>query len=53
MNLNDADPGTITDHAGALFGQDRDVFVPALTNLTASAVCIFAGACGSSIRRSS
>ena len=41
MNLNDADPGTITDHAGALFGQDRDVFVPALTNLTASAVCEF------------
>ena len=29
MNLNDADPGTITDHAGALFGQDRDVVRPA------------------------
>src|SRR5262249_561095 len=41
MNLNDADPGTITDHAGALFGQDRDVDVPPLTNLTASAVCEF------------
>jgi hypothetical protein len=41
MNLNDADPGTITDHAGALFGQDRDVFVPALTNTTESAYCEF------------
>ncbi len=41
MNLNDADPGTITAHAGALFGQDRDVFVPALSNVTASAVCEF------------
>jgi hypothetical protein len=41
MNLHDADPGTISDHAGALFGQDRDVFVPALTNTTASAVCEF------------
>ena len=29
MNLNAADPGTITAHAGAIFGQDKDVFVPA------------------------
>lgn len=41
MNLHDADPGTITDHAGALFGQDRDVFVPALSNPTKSAICEF------------
>ncbi|MEO8603350.1 MAG: hypothetical protein ABI629_12310 [bacterium] len=41
MNLQDADPGTITDHAGALFGQDRDVFVPALTNIAQSADCVF------------
>ena len=41
MNLHDADPGTITDHAGALFGQDRDVLVPPLSNPTKSAVCEF------------
>jgi hypothetical protein len=41
MNLQDADPGTITDHAGAIFGQDRDVFVPALSNVTQSAYCEF------------
>ncbi len=41
MNLNDADPGTITDHAGSLFGQDRDVFVPAFTNTTKAAECVF------------
>lgn len=41
MNLNDADPGTITAHAGALFGQDRDVFVPAFTNPTKAAECVF------------
>ena len=35
MNLNDADPGTITDYAGALFGQDSDVDVPPLSNVTA------------------
>ncbi len=37
MNLQDADPGTITAHAGAIFGQDRDVFVPALSNDSESA----------------
>lgn len=41
MNLQDADPGTITAHAGALFGQDRDVFVPALSDATQSATCTF------------
>lgn len=41
MNLHDADPGTITAHAGALFGQDRDVIVPPLSNTTLSAVCEF------------
>lgn len=41
MNLNDADPGTITARAGALFGQDRDVVVPPLANPTKSAVCEF------------
>ncbi|MGD9764973.1 MAG: hypothetical protein AB7V27_14800 [Candidatus Binatia bacterium] len=39
MNLHDAAPGTITAHAGALFGQDRDVVVPPLSNPTKSAVC--------------
>jgi hypothetical protein len=41
MNLHDADPGTITAHAGSLFGQDRDVVVPPLSNPTKSAVCEF------------
>ena len=41
MNLNDADPGTITAYAGALFGQDRDVVVPPLSNPTRSGVCEF------------
>jgi hypothetical protein len=41
FNLHDADPGTITAHAGAVFGQDKDVFVPALSNPTKSAVCEF------------
>lgn len=41
MNLHDADPGTITAHAGSLFGQDKDVVVPPLSNTTKSAVCEF------------
>jgi hypothetical protein len=44
MNLQDADPGTITAHAGALFGQDRDVFVPALSDTAQSAECVFPNA---------
>ena len=44
MNLQDADPGTITDYAGALFGQDKDVFVPALSNVSQSAYCTFPNA---------
>jgi hypothetical protein len=41
MNLHDADPGTVMAHAGALFGQDRDVLVPPLSTPTKSAVCEF------------
>jgi hypothetical protein len=41
MNLQDADPGTITDYAGALFGQDKDVLVPPLSNVSQSATCTF------------
>jgi len=41
MNLNDALSGTITAHAGGLFGQDRDVDVLPLTKPTKSAVCEF------------
>ncbi len=41
MNLHDADPGTVTAHAGSLFGQDRDVLVPPLTNTQQSAYCTF------------
>jgi hypothetical protein len=41
MNLQAADPGTVTDHAGAIFGQDKDVFVPAHSDTTLSAECVF------------
>lgn len=41
MNLHDAQPGTIEQYAGSLFGQDRDVFVPARTNPTQVADCVF------------
>lgn len=41
MNLHDADPGTISAHAGALFGQDRDVHVPPLSDVAQSATCTF------------
>lgn len=41
MNLNEADPGTVQYQAGALFGQDRDVFVPALSSPTKAAECVF------------
>jgi len=41
MNLHAADPGTVTHYAGALFGQDRDVRVPPLSNPTKSATCTF------------
>ncbi len=41
MNLNAAEPGTITDHAGAIFGQNKDVFVPAHSTPTADAECVF------------
>ncbi len=41
LNLHAAEPGTVTAHAGAIFGQDKDVFVPAHTNPTKSAECVF------------
>jgi hypothetical protein len=41
MNLHAAEPGTTTAHAGAIFGQDRDVFVPAHSTPTADAECVF------------
>jgi hypothetical protein len=41
MNLNAADPGDVPQYAGALFGQDRDVFVPARSNTTAAGECVF------------
>lgn len=41
MNLNAADEGTVEHYAGALFGQDRDVFVPALSSVTKAAECVF------------
>ena len=40
MNLQEAEPGTVTDHAGTIFGQDKDVFVPAHSQTTQSANCI-------------
>lgn len=41
MNLHAAEPGSITAHAGAIFGQDKDVFVPARSNVSQSAECEF------------
>ena len=42
MNLQEAEPGTITDHAGTIFGQDKDVFSPAHSDTTtAGAECVF------------
>jgi hypothetical protein len=41
MHLHDADPGTITAHAGAMFGQDKDVVVPPLSDTTLAAECVF------------
>ena len=40
-NLQAAEPGTITQYAGAIFGQDKDVFVPAHSNTTLDAECVF------------
>jgi len=44
MNLQAAAPGTVTDHAGTIFGQDKDVFVPAHSQTTQSANCVFSKA---------
>jgi copper type II ascorbate-dependent monooxygenase-like protein len=41
MNLQAADPGTVTDHAGAIFGQDKDVDVLPHSSPTMSAECVF------------
>jgi copper type II ascorbate-dependent monooxygenase-like protein len=41
MNLNAAEAGSVTAHAGAMFGQNKDVFVAAHTNPTADAECVF------------
>ncbi len=41
MNLNAADPQDVQSYAGALFGQDRDVFVPAMSSPRKSAECVF------------
>jgi hypothetical protein len=41
MNLQEAEPGTVRDYGGSLFGQDRDVFVAAHSNPTESADCVF------------
>lgn len=41
MNLHAAEPGTVTAYAGAIFGQDKDVFVPARTNTEKAAECVF------------
>jgi len=41
MNLHAAEPGSVTDHAGSIFGQDKDVFVPAHSKTTLAAECVF------------
>jgi hypothetical protein len=41
MNLNAAEPGSVVHYAGSLFGQDRDVFVPARSMPTQYADCTF------------
>ena len=41
MNLNAADRATISAHAGAIFGQNKDVDVLPHTSPTADAECVF------------
>lgn len=41
MNLVEAEPGSVVHYAGSIFGQDRDVFVPARSMHTESADCVF------------
>lgn len=41
MNLHAIDADQVTAHAGAIFGQDRDVFVPAHSQTTKAAECVF------------
>ena len=40
-NLQAAEPGTVTQYAGTMFGQDKDVFVPRHSNTTQVAECVF------------
>jgi hypothetical protein len=44
INLQAADPGSVTAHAGAMFGQNKDVFVPAHSSPTMTAECVFPNA---------
>ena len=44
MNLNAAEPGSVTQYAGAIFGQDKDVDVPPHSTPTAAAECVFPNA---------
>jgi hypothetical protein len=41
MNLHSIDASQVRAHAGAIFGQDKDVFVPAHSVTTKAAECIF------------
>src|ERR1700687_2364134 len=41
MNLNAAAPSDVTDYAGAMFGQDKDVDVLPQSSPTAAAECVF------------
>jgi hypothetical protein len=44
MNLHAVDAAQVTAHAGAIFGQDKDVFVPAHSVTTKAAECVFPNA---------
>lgn len=44
MNLNEAEAGSVVHYAGSIFGQDRDVFVPARSVHTQYADCVFPNA---------
>lgn len=44
MNLHAVEPSQVSAHAGAIFGQDKDVFVPANSITTKAAECVFPNA---------
>ncbi|MBI3782757.1 MAG: hypothetical protein HY270_05075 [Deltaproteobacteria bacterium] len=44
MNLHAIDASQVTAHAGTIFGQDKDVFVPAHSETTEAAECVFPNA---------